>query len=45
MKEYRGVHVWLNLNLALNGGECLMERDYLEVLGVDGSIIYNMDLK
>jgi hypothetical protein len=39
MKEYRGVRLWLNLNLALDGGECLKERGYLEVLGVDGSII------
>jgi hypothetical protein len=45
MKEYRRGHVWLNLNLVLDRGECLMERNYLEVLGVDGSIIYKMDLK
>jgi hypothetical protein len=37
IKKYRGVHIWLNL--ALCRGAYLKERDYLEVLGVDGSII------
>lgn len=37
--RYRRVHVQLNLNWALDGGEYLKERYNLEVLGADGSII------
>jgi hypothetical protein len=39
MKAYRGVDVWLSLDLALDGVEYLKESDYLEVVGVDGRLI------